>query len=62
MKTKRPKTTPMMVRIEDELEGRLRAAAKKMGSNKSAVFRFALLNELPRIEGGHITIAAGVTQ
>jgi len=58
MKLKRPKTTPMMVRLEDELEARLRRAAKTMGSNKSAVFRFALLNELPRIERGQINIPA----
>ncbi len=44
----------MMVRIEQALDARLRRAAKTMWSNKSAVARYALLNELPRIERGQI--------
>jgi len=58
MKEKRPKTTPIPVRIDADLHRRLRRAAKAMGSNNSAVFRFALLNELPRIERGQINIPA----
>jgi predicted transcriptional regulator len=54
---KKAKTSPVPVRLDDDLRGRLRRAAKRMGSNDSSVIRFAILTQLPHIEAGRITIA-----
>lgn len=52
---KRPKTTPVPVRLDEVTRSRLRRAAKTMGSNDSAVIRLAILIQLPDIERGRIT-------
>jgi predicted transcriptional regulator len=51
-------TVPIPVRLDDRTRGRLDRAAKKMGSNRSSVIRFAVINQLPQIEAGKITLAA----
>ena len=51
------KTTPVPVRMDADMRQRLARAAKKMGSNASSVIRFAVLQQLPKIEGGTITIS-----
>lgn len=51
------KTVPVPVRLNTELRARLRRAARRMGSTDSATIRFAILNQLPQIEAGHITLS-----
>jgi hypothetical protein len=52
----RAKTKPIPVRIDKTTHRRLRGAALKMGSTTSGIIRFAVLNQLPRIESGQITL------
>jgi hypothetical protein len=49
-------TKPIPVRIHPRLRARIRAAAKRMGSNASAVIRFSVLQQLPAIEAGRIEL------
>lgn len=51
------KTTPVPVRLDAALRGRVRRAAKTMGSCDSAVIRLAILIQLPDIERGRITFS-----
>jgi hypothetical protein len=51
-------TVPIPVRLDERTRGRLDKAAKKMGSTRSSMIRFAVLNQLPQIEAGKITLAA----
>ncbi len=50
------KTKPVPIRIDRVLMGRLARAAKRMGAPRSTVIRFAILNQLPQIEAGIITL------
>ena len=52
------KTKPLPVRCNEELINRLKRAAKRMGSNDSAVIRFCVLTVLPQIERGVVQIPA----
>jgi hypothetical protein len=54
---KRGPTTPIPVRLDDLTLARIRRAAKRMGSNTSAVVRFSVMNQLPQIEGGRIFLS-----
>lgn len=56
MKLKRV-THPVPVRLDDQLRARLKRAAKRMGASNSATIRFAIINQLPAIEAGRITLA-----
>lgn len=49
-------TVPVPIRLDPVTRDRLRAAARRMGSNPSAVIRFAIINQLGEIESGRITI------
>ena len=53
---KRSRTIPVPVRISPETQVRIRKAAKKLGSNTSALIRFAVINQLPQIETGRIIL------
>lgn len=55
------KTKPVPIRIDARTDERLRRAAKKMGSNRASVIRFAIINQLPDIEAGHITLRPDAT-
>lgn len=50
-------TTPVPVRVDSLTHARIRRAAKKLGSNTSAIIRFAIINQLPQIESGTIVLA-----
>jgi len=50
------KTRPIPIRVDNRLAARIRKAAKRMGSSSSAVVRFSILQQLPDIESGHITL------
>lgn len=50
-------TRPVPVRLDSELRQRLKRAAKKMGSNSSAVIRFSVIQQLPIIESGTVKLA-----
>lgn len=54
------KTKPVPVRLDTNTRARLRNAAKKMGSNSSAVIRFSILQQLPEIERGTIILKTEV--
>jgi predicted DNA-binding protein len=51
-------TRPVPIRLDKDLSDRLTKAAKKMGSTASGVIRFAVVNQLPEIEAGRITLHA----
>lgn len=53
----RRKTTPVPVRLDDATRARLRRAGKRLGATESAMIRFAILNQLPAVEAGSITLA-----
>jgi predicted transcriptional regulator len=50
------KTKSIPIRLDIDLRERLSRAARKMGSNRSSVIRFAIMNQLPEIEAGQITL------
>ncbi|HWM26579.1 MAG TPA: CopG family transcriptional regulator [Chthoniobacterales bacterium] len=56
MKTK-PATHPLPIRLDAELRARIKRAAKRMGASDSATIRFAIVNQLPHIEAGRITLS-----
>jgi predicted transcriptional regulator len=56
--TKPPRTKPVPIRFDSVLRGRLRQAARRLGSTPSAVVRFAVLQQLPQIERGRIILTA----
>jgi predicted DNA-binding protein len=58
MPSKGKNTTPVPVRFDQVTKGRLRRAASRMGSNSSAVIRFAVLKGLDEIESGHFRLPA----
>lgn len=55
LKTK-TQTRPVPIRLDLDLSARLARAAKRMGSTTSGVIRFAVINQLPEIEAGRITL------
>jgi hypothetical protein len=52
-----PITRPIPIRFDACTRTRLRSAAKRLGSNPSAVVRFAVLQQLPMIESGMINLS-----
>jgi hypothetical protein len=52
----RPPTTPVPIRLDEQLRARIERAAKKLGLNSTAVIRFAIHNQLPLIESGVLTL------
>lgn len=54
--TNPPRTKPIPIRMDSALRGRLRNAARRLGSTPSAVVRFAVLQQLPQIERGRIIL------
>jgi len=52
----RPRTTPVPVRLDDQLSARLRRAARRMGTTTSSVIRFSILQQLVGIERGRIEL------
>jgi predicted transcriptional regulator len=56
MKTKQPPTHPLPIRLDADLRARIKRAAKRMGASDSATMRFAIINQLPAIESGRITL------
>lgn len=52
-----PKTKPIPIRLDDNTKARLDRAAKRLGSNRSAIIRFAILNQLPPIERGRVDLS-----
>jgi|GEM_PF-3052191 len=53
---------PIPVRLDERLRTRLKRAAKLMGSNSSAVIRFSIIQQLPAIESGVITLSEPTTE
>lgn len=52
----RAHTRPIPIRFDAQVRSRLIRAARRMGSNPSAVIRFAVLQQLPQIEAGIIVL------
>jgi predicted DNA-binding protein len=50
------RTRPIPIRMEGMLLERVRRVARRMGTNRSAVVRLALLVNLPELEGGHLRL------
>jgi predicted DNA-binding protein len=57
IRTMKPKKVPVMIKMEVELIKRLDGAGRRMGSNRAAVVRLAILQLLPQIEAGHLNLA-----
>jgi predicted DNA-binding protein len=54
--TTKQATSPLPIRLDAELRARIKRAAKRMGASDSATIRFAIINQLPQIESGRITL------
>lgn len=54
----RPPTAvpPFALRLEAGLRQRVHEAARRLGTTRSGVVRLALLNQLPEIEAGRLTL------
>jgi len=50
------KTKPIPVRLDPKTCARLDSAAEAIGGNRSTIVRLAILNQLPDIEAGRITL------
>lgn len=53
---KAPKTKPVPIRLDADLARRLNRAAKRLGACRSSIVRLSILNQLPEIEAGHISL------
>jgi predicted DNA-binding protein len=51
-------TKPIPVRLDALTKSRLHRAAKRLGSTRSGVIRFSILNLLPQIEAGVVVLNA----
>ena len=47
---------PFALRLEAGLRQRVHQAARRLGTTRSGVVRLALLNQLPEIEAGRLTL------
>jgi len=50
------KTKPIPIRLDADTQRRIRNCAVSLGGNSSTVIRLAILNQLPEIESGHLTL------
>jgi hypothetical protein len=55
-------TVPVPVRFDKLTRERLSRAAQRLGSNRSAVVRFAVFTQLPLIESGRLVLAPETTK